>query len=82
MCVCGVCVCTYVHMNSFCHALSCLCHLFLIMYPVQVAPKVSISHYTMAVIVYMRVSEEGKEGREERGRKGRGGRGKGGERKE
>ena len=70
MCMCGVYVCTYVHMNSFCHAVSP----FLIMYPVQVAPKVSTSHYTMAVIMYMRVSEEGKEGRggegkEEEGRR-------------
>ena len=69
MCVraCVVCACTYLHMNPFCTV---------VIYSVQVAPKVSTSHYTMAVIMYMRVSEEGKEGK---GGKGRG-RGRGGER--
>ena len=54
---------------------------FLIMYPVQVAPKVSTSHYTMAVIMYMRVSEEGKEGKGREGRRGEGGGGGEGEEK-
>ena len=60
-------------MNPFCPACVTL--------PVQVAPKVSTSHYTMAVIMYMRVSEEGKEGRggeEGEGWRG-GGEGRGGE---
>ena len=68
-------MCAYVHESIVCPCTTSLCH------PVQVAPKVSTSHYTMAVIMYMRVSEEGKEGggrREGRGRVGRegwGGRG-------
>ena len=76
VCVCvRVCVCTCVHLCA--SILSCSCH------PVQVAPKVSTSHYTMAVIMYMRVSEEGKEGRGGEGGEGigeEGGKGKGGER--
>ena len=42
---------------------------------VQVAPKVSTFHYTMAVIMYMRVSEEGGKGGEGRGGEGREGEG-------
>ena len=44
VCECVCCVCP-------CTTTSC--------YPVQVAPKMSTSHYTMAVIMYMRVSQEG-----------------------
>ena len=55
VCVCG-CAYNYVNMNPFCPACVTL--------SVQVAPKVSTSHYTMAVIMYMRVSEEGGKGGE------------------
>ena len=70
-------MCTCVHMYMCAHEaiLSCLC-VVRSCHSVQVAPKVSTSHYTMVVIMYMRVSEEGKEGRggelvggEEKGRK-------------
>ena len=57
-------MCVCVHINPF-H--SC-CF-------VQVAPKVSTFHYTMAVIMYMRVSEEGGKGGEGRGGEGREGEG-------
>ena len=69
-----MCVCVYVRVctNPLCPCTTSSCH------PVQVAPKVSTSHYTMAVIMYMRVSEEGKEGRGGEGRGGRGREGKGG----
>ena len=54
VCVCAcVSVCAYVHESIVCPCTTSSCH------PVQVAPKVSTSHYTMAVIMYMRVSEEG-----------------------
>ena len=50
-------MCAYVHESIVCPCTTSLCH------PVQVAPKVSTSHYTMAVIMYMRVSEEGGKGK-------------------
>ena len=71
VCVCDVYVCAHESILSRSR------------YSVQVAPKVSTSHYTMAVIMYMRVSEEGGKGGVGRDRwegsggggKGRGGRG-------
>ena len=47
---------------SVCVVALCLCTTTSC-YPVQVAPKMSTSHYTMAVIMYMRVSQEGGLGR-------------------
>ena len=64
VCVCVFVMCTCVHVCAHESILSCSCH------SVQVAPKVSTSHYTMAVIMYMRVSEEGGKGRERRGGEG------------
>ena len=54
VCVCGVCVCVHICAHDL---ILSSCH------PVQVAPKVSTSHYTMAVIMYMRVGEEGGKGK-------------------
>ena len=78
VCVCVFVMCTCVHVCAHESILSCSCCF------VQVAPKVSTSHYTMAVIMYMRVSEEGEKGGEGREgeEEGRGEEGGGGEGRE